>query len=204
MIAQTGSPDGSPSAQLFIPPSQLYQKAASIQRDSAATRHAYAGGFSYIDDGSTTWATAFSYRPSGARTRRLFGIGYTETRMTYRNIRVTRRVYAPYGDVPALLIDTQIENLGKKPLDLKHYEYWDVNVQQLKLEWLRSGAFASASDETRRAINKNFACSMRWRQDRAALILRTKSERTVSGWLSLCQKKPAIPIGRLPVFFWPT
>jgi len=174
MIAQTGSPDGSPSAQAVIPPSQLYQQAANIRRDAAATRHAYAGGYSYIDDGQTTWATAFRYRPTGARTRRLFGVGYYETRMTYRNIRVTRRVYAPYGDVPALLIDIQIENLSKEAVDLKHYEYWDVNVQQLKLEWLRSGAFAPASDEIRRALNKHFTCSVRWRADRAALISEQK------------------------------
>jgi len=174
MIAQTGSPDGSPAAQTITPPSQRLQQAANIQRDPAATRHAYAGGFGYMDDGAATWATAFCYRPTGARTRRLFGIGYTETRMTYRNIRVTRRVYAPYGDVPALLVDVQIENLGKAAANLKHYEYWDVNVQQLKLEWLRSAAFAPASDEARRALNRHFAISMRWRQDRAALFCEQK------------------------------
>ena len=174
MLAQTGSPDGSPAAQAVVTPSQLFQKASGIQRDGIATRHAYGGGFSYIDDGAETWSTAFRYRPSGARTKRLFGMGYIETRMTYRNIRVTRRVYAPYGDVPALLIDTQIENLGKEAVDLKHYEYWDVNVQQLKLEWLRSGAFAPASDEARRALNKFFSAGIRWRVDRTALICEQK------------------------------
>ncbi|MBZ0290797.1 MAG: hypothetical protein K8I30_24435, partial [Anaerolineae bacterium] len=148
--------------------------ASNIHRDGNATRHAYAGGFSYIDDGTETWSTAFRYRPNGARTRRLFGMGYFETRMTYRNIRVTRHVYAPFGDVPALLIDTQIENLGKDAVDLKHYEYWDVNVQQLKLEWLRSGAFAPASDESRRALNKFFSAAIRWRVDRTALICEQK------------------------------
>jgi hypothetical protein len=174
LIAKTGSPDASQTAQAIIPPSKLYQQAESVQHDLAATRHAYAGGFSYIDDGTASWATAFRYRPTGARVRRLFGIGYYETRMTHRNLRITRRVYAPYGDVPAMLIDIQIENLGKEAVDLKHYEYWDVNVQQLKLEWLRSGAFGPASDEARRALNKHFACSIRWRQDRTALFCEQK------------------------------
>ena len=45
-----------------------------------------------------------------------------------------------------------------------------MNVHQLKLEWLRSGAFAAASDEIRRAINRNFECSITFERDQAALI----------------------------------
>lgn len=170
MIAQTGSPDAFGAQTVSVTPSQLQKQAATYKRDWVSTRHNYAGGFSFIHDGRATWATAYRYRPNGAVTRRVFGMGYFETETVYRNVRVTRRVYAPYGDVPALLVDTTIENLSDNPADLQHYEYWDVNVHQLKLEWLRSGAFAAASDEIRRALNKNFACSIKWKADQNALV----------------------------------
>ena len=115
MIAGTGSPDGSISAQAASSLNQLQQQALAQPRDLQATRNNYAGGFSFIEDGKQTWSTAYRYRPDGAQTRRLFGMGYYETEMTYRNIRVTRRVYAPYGDVPTLLVDVRIENLGRTP-----------------------------------------------------------------------------------------
>jgi hypothetical protein len=169
MIAQTGSPDGAVSAQAAVPLSQQYQQAAAAKPVTAANHH-YTGGFSFIDDGSETWATAFRYRPKGSETRRVFGIGYYETVMTYRNIRVTRRVYAPYGDTPALLADVKIENLGTSIAHLRHYEYWDVNVHQLKLEWLRSGAFARVVEELRRSINQHFNASIAWEREPNALV----------------------------------
>src|SRR4029079_2525257 len=36
----------------------------------------HGGGFSFIDDGDATWSTAYAWRPSGAKTSRLFGMGY--------------------------------------------------------------------------------------------------------------------------------
>ena len=137
--------------------SQTAQKA-----DPAATRYAFGGGFGYIDDGSEVWSTAFRYRPAGAQTRRLFGIGYFETETTHRNIRVTRRIYAPFGDDSALVADVQIENQSANAIELHHYEYWDVNIHQLQLEWLRSGSFAPTSDFVRRAVNKDFSVSVEW------------------------------------------
>jgi hypothetical protein len=147
----------------YVPPEALTraQDAAGKPRlkptrDPQATRYAHAGGYSYLDDGTEAWSTAYRYRPAGADTRRTFGMGYFETEMVYRQLRVTRRVYAPSGDVPALLTDVRIENPGSTPVNLRYYEYWDVNVQQLQLEWLRTGDFAPASDENRRALNRYF------------------------------------------------
>lgn len=139
------------------------------RRDPAATPHAYSGGFSYIYDGSETWATAYRYRPAQAETQRVFGVGYAEYTTTYRHIRVKRRVYAPYGDAPAIVSDVEIENLGVSAVDLSHYEYWDVNVHQLRLEWLRGGSFAVSSDRARRDVNRFFTPRIDWHTDHAAL-----------------------------------
>ncbi len=126
-------------------------------RNPAITQYTYGGGFGYIDDGTAIWSTAFRYRPAGAAVERYFGTGYFETAMVYRNIRVNRRVYAPYGNDPLLLADVQIENLSDQPLTLRYYEYWDVNVHQLKLQWFRTGLFAPGGDDERRRINDRFA-----------------------------------------------
>jgi len=89
-------------------------------------------------------------------------MGYYETEMTYRHIRLTRQVYAPQGDDPVLLADVRIENQRDEVVDLRYYEYWDVNVYQLKMQWARSGLFATIGDEERRDVNKNFAPSVIW------------------------------------------
>jgi hypothetical protein len=141
------------------------QKASGISAQAVApanntiqsSNYAYAGGFGYINDGAETWATAYRYAPAQAKHRRIFGMGYVESEILYRDLRVTRRTYAPPGDIPALLADVSIENRGSAPANLSYYEYWDVNVQQLRLEWLRGGNFAAASDAARRALNQGFS-----------------------------------------------
>jgi hypothetical protein len=149
------------AVQQLAPPDQAAAfSAQSVPQPQTAPPpfdpYALAGGFGYIHDGESCWATAYRYRPAGAQTRRVFGIGYFETEMTYRNLRVTRRVYAPYGDAPLLLADIRIENLSGHDIGLSHYEYWDVNVHQLQLEWLRTGDFGAISNQKRRDINRHF------------------------------------------------
>ncbi len=167
-------------AQLHAPESGLPQDVPAELFGPPAP-HAYAGGFSYLDDGHTMWATAFRYRPAGATTRRVFGLGYFETEMTYRKIRTTRHVYAPFDDKPlaatgaqqddpVLIVDIQIENRGASAIDLRHYEYWDVNRYPLKLQWLRSGYWpAWLGDRERHAINEQFTPSIQYDAPAAAL-----------------------------------
>ncbi|MCL4507252.1 MAG: hypothetical protein M1434_01450 [Chloroflexi bacterium] len=132
----------------------------ATERLAMVIPHAYAGGFAYLDDGQEAWASAYRYRPAGCDVSRTFGIGRCETTATYRNIRVTRQVYAPSGDDPLLLSDVRVDNLGKSAVDLRYYEYWDVNIQRLQLQWLRTGAFAAAGDEARRALNDDYIPSV--------------------------------------------
>lgn len=156
--------------QALIPPrgTSLIQPQTPVReapRDRKATLHAYGGGFSYVDDGERVWATAFRYRPEGATVERIFGMGYFETATTYRGLRVTRRVHAPSGDDPLVLADVEIRNLRVSPVQLRHYEYWDANVHQLRLQWFRTGLFAPFGDSERQAINAQFAPSITWEPD---------------------------------------
>ena len=99
----------------------------------------YAGGFGYVDDGTSTWCTAYEWRPPGAVTTRRFGMGYVETSMLYHGLKVTRVTYAPAGDVPAVLTDVTIENTTDQQRSIKHYEYWDVARRPIEIDWLVSG-----------------------------------------------------------------
>ncbi len=143
-----------------------------LPRDQVATQYAFAGGYGYLDDGAQVWSTAYRYRPQGAKTRRIFGMGYFETETTHRYVRVQRQVYAPDGDVPFVMADVWIQNFSDAPVTLRYYEYWDVNVQQLRIEWLRSAAFGSASDEERRALNRQFTQSIAYLNEEHTLEFR--------------------------------
>lgn len=132
-------------------------KPESPPAHGARSGFAYAGGYNYLSDGEETWATAYRYYPLGAGSgRRVFGIGYFETEFTHRNIRHRRRVYAPYGDDPVVLSDVEIENLRDVPVSIRCYEYWDVNVHQMRVQWLRSGLFAANGNQERILINRRF------------------------------------------------
>jgi len=45
----------------------------------------------------------------------------------------------PYGYVPAMIDDVVIVNSGSTPLNISHYEFFDVNHLQLSLQWIRTG-----------------------------------------------------------------
>lgn len=122
----------------------------------------YSGGFGYVHDGTEAWATAFKYRPKGATVRRVFGLGYFETESNYRNIRVTRRTYAPFGNDPVLLSDVNLRNTSDQPITIRYSEYWDVNHHQLRANWFQTGMTQIASTDAREAINESFTQSVKW------------------------------------------
>lgn len=169
--AQARRPGISPRG--VVPPDLIAAQHAdqAARRDPDTTRFAYAGGFGYVDDGHG-WATAFRYRPDGAQTQRHFGMGYARYETRHRDVLVTRRVFAPFGDDPLLLADVRLENLSGVPLRLRYYEYWDVHVQQMRVEWLRTGGFGPASDDRRRHFNDLFSASVAWEDGANALRVR--------------------------------
>lgn len=137
-------------------PTEVVQPTASTQTAHEPARFAYSGGFGYLNDGTETWSTAYRYRQPNSDIERFFGMGYAETRITYRALQVTRRIYAPYGDQSFFLVDIEFENTGTTPSDFRYHEYWDINVYQLKLQWLRGDPFSAAGDGERSQINTLF------------------------------------------------
>lgn len=112
----------------------------------------FGGGFSYLDDGDVAFATAFKYRPDGAQTRRVFGMGYAESSTTYAQLEVTRRSYAPWGDAPYILDEVSITNHTEDIKTLAHYEVFDVARRSIDINWLVSGDPVSAAPPTSRQL----------------------------------------------------
>src|SRR5262249_47710976 len=104
----------------------------------------FAGGFSYVDDGTETWSTAYKFRPKGAVTRRRFGMGYGEAITTYRDISVARRTFAPKGGDAMVVDDVAITNASDAPRSIRHYEYFDVGRRSIEIEWVASGQVSTS------------------------------------------------------------
>lgn len=133
-------------------------------RGLRAELHAYVGGYGYVYDGQEVWSTAYRYQSPEVRqnNQRVFGMGYFKTITEHRDIRVTRYVYAPSGNDSTLLVDVEIENIGNSAKDVSHYEYWDVNVQQLTVQLFRSGIAGRVGDVDRDNINLAFTNKLHW------------------------------------------
>lgn len=134
---------------------QAFQTAQVARREANAS-HSYVGGYAYLDDGTATWATAFDYAPQNSVKQRRYGMGYFETETTHRGITSQRRIYAPDGDDAVLLVDVQLTNTNAQAVELRYYEYWDINIYQMELQWLKAGAFIPIGDAQRRDLNRRF------------------------------------------------
>lgn len=133
-------------------------------RGLRAELHAYVGGYGYLYDGQEVWSTAYRYQSPQVRqhNQRIFGTGYFKTVTDYRDVRVTRYVYAPTGNDSTFLVDVEIENISNSAKDLSHYEYWDVNVQQLSVQLFRSGIAGEVGDVARDNVNLTFTNQLHW------------------------------------------
>ncbi|MCA9887386.1 MAG: hypothetical protein KC546_03400 [Anaerolineae bacterium] len=133
-------------------------------------QHAYSGGFGYVKLDDQVWATAYRYHPNlRAQSERVFGMGYYRTCCTNKGIRSERYVYAPPGDVPAVLADVYLTNETDGDITVNYYEYWDVNIQQLQEQLLRTGEFGAAGDVKRRRLNRLFTPEVMWDEEANAL-----------------------------------
>ncbi len=128
-----------------------------------------AGGFGYVGEGPSVWSTAYDFRPEGAATRRVFGIGYVEYTTTYEGVTVTHRIYAPAGDRAALIDDVTLSAPHGPARRLDYYEYWDANRHQLTFQSLRSGSFGRQGDVQRDALNRPFEQRAAWDVSSATL-----------------------------------
>ena len=162
---------------LFFPsqePTLIERLRAALSAPGAYRRddlkHAYAGGFGYLEIGGEVCATAYKYQPElRNQSERIFGMGYFQTSCTFQGIKVDRTVYAPAGDVPAMITDVKLTNITPDAISLSYYEYWDVNVQQLSEQLLRTGEFGAAGDSKRRQLNREFTPCIMWDEQAKAL-----------------------------------
>jgi hypothetical protein len=159
--AETGLPHGASAIKLgkegagHVRSVQKHARTHVAARRMATQPPAYGGGFNYLADGEKAWSTAYAWRPAWSEVHRTFGMGYAETEMTHRLVRQVRRVYAPPGDDSVLLVDVRLDNLRTRPVDLRYFEYWDVNPHQLRMQWLRTWV-GQAGDDARNALNTHF------------------------------------------------
>ncbi len=120
----------------------------------------YAGGFSYVDDGSGKWSSAYAFRAKPSITVRRFGTTYAETSTRHGDIEIHRRVFAPSGDATALIDEVTVTNHGGSARTVRHYEYWDVARRQIQTSWLASGSAAAVVPgnlvRSRNALNRFF------------------------------------------------
>ncbi|MFI5302084.1 MAG: hypothetical protein ACHREM_28670, partial [Polyangiales bacterium] len=135
----------------------------------------FGGGFSWIDDGAgAPWASAYRYRPIGAKVTRRFGSSYAETSTEWRSVAVTHRFHAPSGDVPYVVDDVILTNTSDAPVTVRHYEAWDVARRQLQGNWFVSGAASPSFPQTvrnqRDALSAYFDETPAW--DPAQKLLR--------------------------------
>jgi hypothetical protein len=91
-----------------------------------ANRH-YGGGYGYLDVNGTVVSTLYDDRPAGAKTDRLFGVGYLGRRTQTGGVDVNDAVYAPFGDDAVLVHDVTIANTTNHVERVSWFEYWDVN-----------------------------------------------------------------------------
>lgn len=138
----------------------------------------FSGGFSIIRDGDKVWSSAFRYRPEGAKTKRVFGMGYFSTETEYNGISIRRTSFAPYGDDPLIISEVLIENRSGETKEITHYEYWDVNIHHMLMMLLSSGVLDPGiplrNEEQRSEFNKYFEQSVRIDEISGAGIVETQ------------------------------
>lgn len=118
------------------------------------------GGYSWLAPANgEPWATAYGLKRASTSVERVFGVQVATQRAQEGDVAVTRRLMAPPGDVPFLVDEVTVQNLGPAT-SLVHFEVWDVNRHALALQLLRSGSLSPSvpadGDASRDALNRDF------------------------------------------------
>jgi len=100
---------------------------------------AHAGGFGWVIYGNTVLVDRDEYAPEGAMWERTFGTGYFRKRLGVPGMKMERTVFAPAGDLPALVSELTLKNLSGATQEITVIEYWDVNMRLLA-DFLPAGA----------------------------------------------------------------
>ena len=78
---------------------------------------------------------------------------------------------APYGNFTFLIDEIFITNMGNTTIqNFEHFEFWDLNNWQLRVEWPRTGYFAPPGDKLRHDLNNKFQQSVSFNQTANSLL----------------------------------
>ena len=85
------------------------------------------------------------------KTPLIFGMGYVQREIRSGDVTHVRTVYAPYGDLPVLMIEHRIENRSSTHKTIRIREVWDGSMQQIT--WSPLGMYGLLSEMSERRRN---------------------------------------------------
>lgn len=128
------------------------------------------GGFRYVKVADEVWNTL--YQPdSFDRFERVFGIGYFEKRTERRGIFLLERTYAPFGDPPLLVSETEVTNRTAAPQEIVLWEYWDFNLYELLVAPIMTAPIGAIFESLRWSFNRNFLAASSWNESNEMLSI---------------------------------
>ena len=146
------------------------------------------GGFNYlVVDGkvrSTRYNDLSVSKALRTQTRR-FGVGYYETVTTFKDVRVTRRVFAADTNARALVAEVTLQNLSGANLDVGLVEFWDLNLHPMSAEPVTSSAEDESRGEQiirrRRAAAAEFSHTMSYSRQTQVASVQSEAKALPSG-----------------------
>lgn len=94
-------------------------------------QNSFAGGVSFASCNGEVLSTLYSRRSNGTCVERRWGCSYSTFRLVGVDFALERTVFAPFGDSPFLVSLVRLRNLSSSEIQIKHLEYWDLNVQPI-------------------------------------------------------------------------
>lgn len=92
----------------------------------------YAGGFGFVLEGDTAFSTYYPFQPRDTAMKRIFGQGYFEKEVEQNGMVVSETVFAPAGDVSALVMRAGIKNISGAKKDIYYFPYFNVSPFELR------------------------------------------------------------------------
>jgi len=105
--------------------------------------------------------------------RRVFGVGYVEAESQVGSLRTTRRVFAPFGDVPGLVVVHTLENRGTAPIGVEVSEVWDAAMHPITLSLTYSSA-PGVADDLRHQLMAKFEQRARFEPSARRVVVETR------------------------------
>ncbi len=118
-------------------------------------RNNFSGGFRFLKAGDQVWNTL--YRSHGFSTQeRTFSVGAFQKETERDGLHVRERTFAPFGNAPILISETEIWNRAPFARDVLVYEYWDFNLYELLLAPIMTAPLGEIFELARWIFNSFF------------------------------------------------